>query len=356
MWDRTSPPRLDLAFPRPTNYMARRPQPLLIIFLLCLATVSIAAQPDPQHDHRAVPIAATYTIKVADSTLQVDFAEGPLDLPKDAILAHTAAAASAVATYYGRFPVPRARILLIPVPDRHGILQGTTWGNMRGFPGFTRIRIGEHTTTADLADDWTTTHELVHMAFPNLSPDRDESAQHWMEEGLATYIEPIARVMTGELTAQKIWGDMVRDMPQGEPGPNDEGLDHTHTWGRTYWGGALFCLVADVEIRRETHNQKGLQDALRAIVAAGGTIDHDWDLPRALAIGDDATGTQVLSDMYGQWKDKPVPVDLPKLWSDLGIVSGPDGIRLTSNAPLAKLREAITKPAGAPIVASVIQP
>ena len=49
-----------------------------------------------------------------------------------------------------------------------------------------------------------------------------------------------------------MWHDIVRDMQKGEPAAGDEGLDHTHTWGRTYWGGAIFCLVADVEIRRET--------------------------------------------------------------------------------------------------------
>ena len=37
-------------------------------------------------------------------TIEVDFAEGPFDLPKSAILARIATAASAVATYYGRFP------------------------------------------------------------------------------------------------------------------------------------------------------------------------------------------------------------------------------------------------------------
>jgi len=316
---------------------------------LLLAATAIAQPGDSQHDRHNIPIAASYQIKVADSILQVDFAEGPLDLPNDVILAHIEAAASAVATYYGRFPVPRARILLIPVPGRHGILQGTTWGDMHGFPGFTRIRIGEHTTAADLARDWMTTHELVHMAFPSL-PDN----QHWMEEGLATYIEPIARVMTGELTPEMIWGDMARDMHQGEPGPNDDGLDRTHTWGRTYWGGAMFCLEADVEIRRETNNQNGLQDALRAIVASGGAIDQDWDLPRALAIGDQATGTHVLTTMYEEWKDKPVPVDLPKLWNELGVVASPDGIRFVNDAPLAKVREAITKPAGERIAATVL--
>jgi len=299
---------------------------------------------------RNVVIAETDDIKVGTSTLQVDFAEGTLDLPKTAILNHIGAAAGAVATYYGRFPVSSARILVIPVEGRSGILQGTTWGDMRGFPAFTRMRIGEHTTEAELRDDWMMTHELVHTAFPSMPDD-----QHWIEEGLATYIEPIARVMTGELTARKIWSDMVRDTHQGEPGPNDAGLDHTHTWGRTYWGGAMFCLVADVQIRRETHNRKGLQDALRAIVDDGGTIDHNWTLPQAFAIGDQATKTHVLMQMYDAWKDKPVTVDLPKLWNELGIQSGADGIEFINNAPLAKIREAISKPAGRPITASIVR-
>jgi hypothetical protein len=296
-----------------------------------------------------MPIAETDEIKVGGSTVQVDFAAGPLDIAKVAILAHVQAAVSAVATYYGRFPVDRARILVVPVAGREGMLQGTTWGDMRGVPGFTRIRIGEHTTQADLTEDWMMTHELVHMAFPSMPDD-----QHWIEEGLATYVESIARGMTGELSARQIWSDMARDMHQGEPAAGDEGLDHTHTWGRTYWGGALFCLVADIEIRRETNNRKGLQDALRAIVAHGGTIDHDWTLPQALAIGDQATGTQVLTRMYAEWKDKPVTVDLPALWKELGIQSTPQGIEFVGNAPEAKIREAITITKGEPVSATVV--
>jgi hypothetical protein len=149
-------------------------------------------------------------------------------------------------------------------------------------------------------------------------------------------------VETGELKAEQIWRDMVRDMPKGEPRDGDEGIDHTHTWGRTYWGGALFCLVADVEIRRETHNKKGLEDALRAVVEAGGTINHDWDLPKALAIGDRETGTHVLMKQYEEWKDKPVMVDLPKLWEELGIKAVEGGVQFVDAAPGAGIRKAIT--------------
>jgi hypothetical protein len=271
------------------------------------------------------------------ATLQIDFAAGTLDLADDVIVKRVEMAAHAVVTYYGRFPVSRARILIVPVADRSGLVQGTTWGDVGGWPGFTRIRLGQHTTAQELSEDWTITHELVHMAFPSLPDD-----QHWMEEGLATYIEPIARVQTGELTAKRIWHDMLDGMPKGEPQPGDEGLDRTHTWGRTYWGGALFCLVADVQIRVATHNRKGLEDALRGIVTAGGTIDHDWPLSRALDIGDTATGTHVLTEQYRSWSTSPVQVDLEKLWQQLGVHRSGEQIEFSASAPYAKIREAIT--------------
>jgi hypothetical protein len=283
-------------------------------------------------------IASSHPLHLGNGVLQVDFSPGQLDLSTDTILHHIQEAGTAILAYYGRFPVARDRMLVVPVEGKSGIFHGTTWPHHGEYQSFTRIHVGQHTTAADLAEDWMATHELVHTAFPSLDDD-----QHWMEEGQATYIEPVARVMTGELDAHQVWHDMVRDMPKGEPQGGDEGLNRTHTWGRTYWGGALFCLVADVEIRRETQNRKGLQDALMAVVADGGTIDHDWPLEQALAIGDKATGTHVLTKMYAEWKDKPVTVDLPKLWEQLGVRQMSSGaIEFVPDAPLAKIREGIT--------------
>jgi hypothetical protein len=313
--------------------------------VLSLAAASLQAQPPggwQQHGPGFnLPVASSQTLSIGGATIQVDFATGDLDLPPAKIIPWVQRAAQAVNVYYGRFPLTHARILIVPVPvpDQHGIMQGTTWGDMHGMPGYTRIRLGQHTTELDLAEDWTMTHELVHMAFPSLPDD-----QHWMEEGLATYIEPIARVQAGELQAKQVWADMMSGMPKGEPGPGDQGIDRTHTWGRTYWGGALFCLVADVNIRKATSNRKGLQDALRAIVAAGGTIDHDWPLMKALEIGDKATGTSVLTELYKQWSESPSPIDLPKLWLDLGVQPRSGGAVFNPAAPLANIREAITTP------------
>jgi predicted metalloprotease with PDZ domain len=155
-----------------------------------------------------------------------------------------------------------------------------------------------------------------------------------------------------------MWADLVRDMPKGLPQGGDEGLDHTHTWGRTYWGGALFCFVADVEIRRQTQNKKGLQDALRGILNAGGDIRRDWPLADALKAGDQAVGGTVLTDLYAKWKDKPVEVDLAAMWKQLGVESSGKTVHLTEDAPLAAVRRAITSPdvSARSLPASVLAP
>ena len=150
----------------------------------------------------------------------------------------------------------------------------------------------------------------------------------------------------GTVTVQQVWGDMVRDMHQGQPGPGDQGLDGTHTWGRTYWGGAIFCLLADVQIRERTSNRFGLQHALRGILAAGGTIEYDWSIEDAFAAGDAAVKVAVLTELYGQMKDKPVTTDLDQLWKRLGVEASNGSVVFHPDAPLAAVRQSITKPVG----------
>ena len=273
-------------------------------------------------------------LQVGSSTIEISFGPGDLDLPRESVIAWVSKAAKAVAHYYGVFPVPLMRVLVNPSERQTGAFGGTTWGND---PPFTRIFLGRRTTNQQLKEDWLMTHELVHTAFPDVAEEH-----HWIEEGIATYVEPIARAQIGDLTPERIWTDMVRGMPKGEPQLFDKGLDHTHTWGRTYWGGALFCLLADVRIRQASQNKRGLQDALRGIRDTGGTIDKHWPVERAFETGDRASQTNVLTSLYSEMKDKPVYVDLNALWRELGVNSSNDVTSLSDRAPLAEIRHSIT--------------
>jgi hypothetical protein len=242
-------------------------------------------------------------------------------------------AAEAVATYYGRYPVPHILLRIIPIEGR-GVRHGQTFG-FDG--GLIKIRVGSETPATELVEDWMLTHEMVHLSFPSVADEH-----HWIEEGIAVYVEPIARIQAKQMGASQMWEDLVRDMPKGVPQHGDKGLDHTHTWASTYWGGALFCLLADVEIRQKTHNQKGLQDALRGILNAGGDIRQDWELLDALKAGDRPTGVSVLADLYARMKDQPMEVDLSALWKQLGVESDGKTVHVNDDAPLAAIRRSIT--------------
>ncbi|HTQ59492.1 MAG TPA: hypothetical protein VMI32_04665 [Candidatus Solibacter sp.] len=277
----------------------------------------------------------TSTLMIGGSRIDVTIDERDAPLPQAEVMKWVKNAAESVATYYGHFPVPHLTLRVVSF-EGSGVRHGTTWGKGGGL---IRIFAGSKTTAEYFADDWMLTHEMVHLAFPSMMGDE----HHWIEEGSAVYVEPIARIRAGHWTALQMWHDLVRDMPKGEPQAGDEGLDHTHTWGRTYWGGALFCFVADVEIRKQTKNKKGLEDALRGVLNAGGDIRVDWDLDKALKVGDQAVGLDVLEKLYAEWKDKPVQVDLPAIWKELGVEVGPDSATVTLNndAPMAALRRAI---------------
>jgi hypothetical protein len=101
-------------------------------------------------------------------------------------------------------------------------------------------------------------------------------------------------------------------------------------------------LLADVEIRRQTNNAKGLEHALRGILDAGGDIRKEWNLQDVLAVGDRAVGVSVLQTLYARMKDKPVSVDLASLWWQLGVQSDGANVRFDDNATLAAIRRAIT--------------
>lgn len=272
-------------------------------------------------------------IKIGGGKIDVVFESNDPDFPRALALEWIANAARAVTKYYGRFPVDHLAIRIRAVAgDRIG--SGNTFGTRDG--GVITASVGRSTTATHFNSDWLMTHEMVHLAFPSVADEH-----HWIEEGLATYVEPIARVKIGNLSARQVWSDVVRDLPQGLPEADDRGLDFTHTWGRTYWGGALFCLLADLEIHRRTANAKGLEDALRGILEAGGSIAEDWDLERALRTGDRATGVPVLEELYSQMRDAPHPVDLDQLWRQLGIERRGETLVLHDDAPLAAVRKSI---------------
>jgi len=266
------------------------------------------------------------------STITVHIEPEPPPVSEAAVLAWVRTAARAVSAYYGRFPVSDVRVM-IDTGDHGGrIHHGVTYRGRR-----ITIDLAQDTREEDFGRDWELTHEMFHLAFPLLDEDYD-----WMGEGLSDYMEPIARVRIGTLSVPIVWRDLVEGLPKGLPKAADQGLDHTHTWGRIYWGGTLYWLLADLEIRRRTQGKRSIHDALQAILDAGGNGRTSWDLDKVLDVGDKATGTRVLHELHDRMGDKPYAPDLDDLWKRLGVIYNHRQITFDEAAPEAALRKSIT--------------
>ncbi|HLC09170.1 MAG TPA: hypothetical protein VJK06_07785 [Methyloceanibacter sp.] len=312
------------------------PLVLQVVLLSAFASQQVHAQSEflgQRFPYTAFDRLPTTPLSIGGGRLDVAFAPGEFVLPRSALMTWLKMSAEAVSVYFGKFPVASARVLI--VPEAGGDVQGGTSFAYRG--AAIRFIVGSDATQSELRDDWIAVHEMTHLGLPDVG-----ETHLWLAEGVATYVEPIARVQAGQLTAEKIWGDMVRDMKKGLPEQGDRGLDRTPTWGRTYWGGAMFCLLADIEMRKQTGNKAGLQQALRGVIAAGGNMEEDWPVERVFSTADRATRTTVLADLYAKMAMEPYAQDLEALWRDLGISVTGGKLTFDDSAPLASIRRAIT--------------
>jgi hypothetical protein len=279
---------------------------------------------------RAGSPAVEEILQVGGATIRIELAAN-LSLPRPVMVEWVRRAAVAVTNYLGRYPVKELSLHVEP-GGHDPVNDGVTHGAQR-----IDVRLGRRAKAADLEHDWILTHEMFHLAFPTL---KDQYL--WMMEGLSDYLEPVARGRAGQLTPEEVWREFVEGLPQGLPAEGDRGLDNTFTRERIYWGGNLYWLLADVQIREKTNNRHSVDDAIRAILDAGGNGDMNWPLERVLKVGDKATHTTVLNDLHKELGPKPGAVDLDALWKRLGIKYNHGVITFDNAAPGAGIRIAIT--------------
>lgn len=274
-------------------------------------------------------------LDVGDSRLKLAQLDGKLDQSFDELSAWVHRSASAVRDFYGVFPTPRASVTVLPVPEGNGVLFGKVLPESS--PGIALL-VGRHTSRQTLYADWILVHELFHLGFPSFFGEGK-----WLDEGLATYYEPIIRVRAGLLTETELWDGFESSMPQGLPAFAERGLERVSDYRGVYWGGAIACLLADVEARKRRQNA-GLELGLRALRDAGGNACEVWSLADAMATIDHALGAPTLAPIAKAHALRGAAFDLGALFRQLGVTrDGRGHIQLSDSAPLAAVRRAIAR-------------
>ncbi len=278
-------------------------------------------------------------VPVPGATLQAVLLGAPLAMGDAAATSWVKDAAGCVANLYGRFPVD-ATVFVVPVQGAEEVV----FGRVMSLSGASvALLFGSQTRAASEHDDWVVVHELSHLGTASFMGEG-----HWLEEGLATYYEPILRERAGWMTERQLWEHFVSQMPRGVPRSDEPAdIEQRDDIDSTYWGGALFAFLADVRIRSATRGTRSLDDAMRAALGRLGDSTHEARLADFLRTGDEATGTDALGSLDASFATHGQPPDLEETWRSLGVEPEADGtVVLHDDAPLAAVRRGIALGSG----------
>ncbi len=274
-----------------------------------------------------------------DDVLRLAILDGISDSSRAELVDWVRRTTEAEAHYWKGFTARHLLVNLVPTAAKRGVGFGRTES---GGGATLMVEVGTDVDQRRLFNDWVLVHEMVHSGMPYL-----RGRATWFMEGAATYVEPIIRARAGWKTEEVVWKEWVDNMPQGV-GAFAKGLSKAS--GReNYWSGALFMLMADLGIRRETKGEKGLEDCLGGALWSGLDASRNMPLSNYVAACDRTTGTTVVSGLVEQYYQTGLAVDLAAFWRDLGVAEVGGRIVLNDSAPSAAWRKMIVMgPPGRP--------
>ena len=267
-----------------------------------------------------------------DPELTLALPTGATALPAEVLTAWVNAVAEGNRRFWGRSPAQHGLAILVPSPRG-----GVPFGRVLSLGGsVVTVLVGKDATAPDLYDDWVLVHEFLHLGSPMM---RD--AGPWLNEGIATFYEPVLRARAGWKPEDDVWREWISQMPRGMPAMTGIGLRNAGRGG-IYWGGAVFVLMAEVKLLQASQGKYGFSDCLRQVLADGGDATTKWPTMKLLQSCDKAVGQDVLSPLAQSHIAKGSAMSLDKIWQKLGVTLSEDGkITYDDSAELAWLRPLI---------------
>jgi hypothetical protein len=273
-------------------------------------------------DTKSIPGDPALTLAIRPSAMQI---------PDEQLIAWVSAVAESNRRFWARSPTEGGLVVLIPSPRG-----GVPFGRVLSLGGaVVTVLVGEQATPQDLYDDWVLVHEFLHLGSPLM---RDTGA--WLNEGIATFYEPVLRARAGWKSEDDVWREWISSMPRGMPAITGIGLQNAGRGG-IYWGGALFVLMAEIESLQASGGKIGFSDCLRAVLADGADVTIKWPTMRLLDWCDALLGKQVIAPLAKQHIERGSAMDLDRLWRRLGVSMDGDTVRYDDGAELAWLRPLI---------------
>lgn len=307
------------------------------------------------HGFRTGPRAADWTAKIAlgrfdlrqlsfpGTDLEIALLHGQPAANTQQILNWLTRNIEAVAAIYGRFPVPRAQILVVPVG--HGG-EPVPWGQVaRGGGESVHLYVDQHLSERAFLNDWVLSHELSHLLHPVLREDA-----RWIYEGLASYYQNVSRARTGMIPARDAWESLHAGFERGKAGvrPGRDLLDASRNmmreraFMRVYWSGAAVFLLADLELRQRGRGATSLDSVLQRLRDCCLPSQRIWTASELLQRLDRLSESDVFTRLARQYLHSDRFPDLQAAYTTLGLVrESPTALAFRQQPAQRALRAAI---------------
>lgn len=278
--------------------------------------------------------------QIAGSTLRVDVVGQSSVAEQRKFNTWVTEAASALASLYGRLPIPEVQILVVPEARDPDVVP---WGEvLRASSDAVLLFVDRTRTDAELAEDWVALHEFSHLLHPTLA--RDDS---WLSEGLASYYQNVLRARHGRASAEIAWRALLDGFARGRSDTDGtltlaEATQQMRMRGlfmRVYWSGAAMMLAGDVELRLRTHGVKSLPRVLDQFARCCLPSTREWSATEMLTRWDQLAGVKVFAPLA---RRTVTATTFPDLAPTLGVLGIAEHAPLFSTADAsARLRDAI---------------
>ena len=246
-------------------------------------------------------------------------------------------------TAYGRLPMPRLQMLVIPLPGRRrAVLFGQVY---RGGLGGIQLLVDPGRPWSEFVKDWIAPHEFTHLMHPYLGDD-----SRWLSEGLASYQQNIVLAQSGLIPERTAWTKLLQGFDRGRrrdlqatlPQASTE-MHRADAFMPVYWGGAAYWLEAELALADRGNVR--LNELLGRFRDCCLPATEDWDGPRFLAELDRLSGTTVFTDTARPYWHRLGFPELDHTLQRLGIALDGKRLRVDPDPAKAALRQRILRPA-----------
>jgi hypothetical protein len=253
--------------------------------------------------------------------------------------------AQAAVSAYGRLALRDVQVLVLPVGAQS---EAVVFGqSTRGQGNALTLFVDPAQSDAAFDHDWVAVHELSHLFHPYLG---DRGA--WLAEGLATYYQNVLRARAGLLTPEHAWEQLDDGFTRGRRGMRGNStlesastqMGEQHDFQRIYWSGTAYWLGVDVELRRSSRNQLGVDEALRRFDACCLPSGLRWAPEEFVAKLDALTHSDVFSKRFREYRVRRDFPDLTGIYASLGLRRDRDALTFDEGATEAHIRRAIMQP------------